>query len=67
MAATAATVEMKPSTTMMRRAAAAAALALAVGHVWRAPAQDRLRVAALAAGAGVGSAGRPARWTGVSR
>jgi hypothetical protein len=24
-------------------------------------------VAALAAGAGVGSAGRPARWTGVSR
>ena len=48
---------------------AADALALAVCHVWRGPAQDRLRVAALAGGIG---APMPAsrtlpRWTGVSR
>jgi crossover junction endodeoxyribonuclease RuvC len=48
---------------------AADALALAVCHVWRAPAQDRLRVAALAGGIG---APMPAsrtlpRWTGISR
>jgi len=48
---------------------AADALALAVCHVWRAPAQDRLRVAALAAGAGVVGYGASAstRWTGVGR
>jgi crossover junction endodeoxyribonuclease RuvC len=45
---------------------AADALALAVCHVWRGPAQDRLRVAALAAGAGVGTAGRVSRWTGIA-
>ncbi|MEI4270906.1 crossover junction endodeoxyribonuclease RuvC [Klenkia sp. LSe6-5] len=53
---------------------AADALALAVCHVWRGPTQDRLRVAALAAGAGVGaaplsvatrSAVRPGRWQGI--
>src|SRR4051812_18894924 len=48
---------------------AADALALAVCHVWRGPAQDRLRVAALAGGIG---APMPAsrtlpRWTGISR
>jgi crossover junction endodeoxyribonuclease RuvC len=47
---------------------AADALALAVCHVWRAPAQDRLRVAALAGGIGapVRSTTLP-RWTGISR
>ena len=48
---------------------AADALALAVCHVWRGPVQDRLRVAALAAGAGVTGYGAHAstRWTGVGR
>ncbi|MGY1634197.1 crossover junction endodeoxyribonuclease RuvC [Geodermatophilus sp. SYSU D01186] len=47
---------------------AADALALAVCHVWRGPAQQRLRVAALAGGIGapVRSTTLP-RWTGVSR
>ena len=48
---------------------AADALALAVCHVWRAPAQQRLRTAALAGGIGApipGSRTLP-RWTGVSR
>ena len=47
---------------------AADALALAVCHVWRAPAQARLRVAALAGGIGapVRSTTLP-RWQGVSR
>jgi len=53
---------------------AADALALAVCHVWRGPTSDRLRVAALAAGAGVApvplsvatrSAVRPGRWQGI--
>lgn len=59
-----------------RPADAADALALAVCHVWRGPTQDRLRVAALASGAGVGqvvaplsTAPRPAvrqgRWQGI--
>jgi len=46
---------------------AADALALAVCHVWRGPAQDRLRVAALAAGAGVRTGAGSSRWTGVGR
>ncbi len=62
---------------------AADALALAVCHVWRGPATDRLRMAALATGAGVdpvlaagfgaglGVGTRPAprqsRWTGIGR
>jgi crossover junction endodeoxyribonuclease RuvC len=48
---------------------AADALALAVCHVWRGPAQQRLRSAALAGGIGAplpGSRTLP-RWTGVSR
>ena len=47
---------------------AADALALAVCHVWRGPAQARLRVAALAGGIGapVRATTLP-RWTGVSR
>ena len=53
---------------------AADALALAVCHVWRGPTQDRLRVAALATGAGIAqgpltTAPRPAvrasRWQGI--
>ncbi len=59
-----------------RPADAADALALAVCHVWRGPTQDRLRVAALASGAGVGqvvqklsTAPRPvvrqSRWQGI--
>jgi crossover junction endodeoxyribonuclease RuvC len=48
---------------------AADALALAVCHVWRGPVQDRLRVAALATGAGGTGYGAQAstRWTGVGR
>jgi crossover junction endodeoxyribonuclease RuvC len=48
---------------------AADALALAICHVWRAPAQQRLRTAALAGGIGApmpGSRTLP-RWTGVAR
>jgi crossover junction endodeoxyribonuclease RuvC len=47
---------------------AADALALAVCHVWRGPAQHRLRAAAIAGGIGapVRSTTLP-RWTGVSR
>ena len=47
---------------------AADALALAVCHVWRGPAQDRLRVAAIAGGIGapVRATTLP-RWTGISR
>jgi crossover junction endodeoxyribonuclease RuvC len=48
---------------------AADALALAICQVWRGPAQDRLRVAALAGGLGAplpGSRALP-RWTGVTR
>jgi crossover junction endodeoxyribonuclease RuvC len=48
---------------------AADALALAICHVWRAPAQQRLRTAALAGGIGAplpGSRTLP-RWTGVTR
>ncbi|MCW2581529.1 MAG: Crossover junction endodeoxyribonuclease RuvC [Klenkia sp.] len=57
-----------------RPADAADALALAVCHVWRGPTQDRLRVAALATGAGVAqgpltTAPRPvvrqSRWQGI--
>ncbi|SSC21602.1 Holliday junction endonuclease RuvC, partial [Klenkia terrae] len=57
-----------------RPADAADALALAVCHVWRGPTQDRLRVAALATGAGIAqgpltTAPRPAvrasRWQGI--
>ena len=46
---------------------AADALALAICHVWRGPAQDRLRAAALAGG--IGAPVRPRtlpRWTGVA-
>jgi crossover junction endodeoxyribonuclease RuvC len=66
-----------------RPADAADALALAVCHVWRGPAQERLRTAALATGAGVDAAlaagygaglgvgthraPRPSRWTGIGR
>jgi crossover junction endodeoxyribonuclease RuvC len=48
---------------------AADALALAICHVWRAPAQQRLRVAALAGGIGapVPAARTLPRWTGISR
>ena len=43
------------------------ALALAVCHVWRGPAQDRLRVAALARGIGAPVVSRTLpRWTGVA-
>jgi crossover junction endodeoxyribonuclease RuvC len=48
---------------------AADALALAVCHVWRGPAQQRLRVAALATAAGAGygaGAGTSSRWTGIA-
>ncbi len=46
---------------------AADALALAVCHVWRGPAQDRLRVAALARGIGAPVTSRTLpRWTGVA-
>ena len=46
---------------------AADALALAVCHVWRGPAQDRLRVAALARGIGAPLTSRTLpRWTGVA-
>ena len=46
---------------------AADALALAVCHVWRGPAQDRLRVAALARGIGAPVISRTLpRWTGVT-
>ena len=46
---------------------AADALALAVCHVWRGPAQDRLRVAALARGIGAPVVRRTLpRWTGVA-
>jgi crossover junction endodeoxyribonuclease RuvC len=47
---------------------AADALALAVCHVWRGPAQHRLRVAALAHGIGapVSTSTLP-RWTGVTK
>ena len=47
---------------------AADALALAVCHVWRGPAQTRLRTAALAGGLGASLAPRTLpRWTGVAR
>jgi crossover junction endodeoxyribonuclease RuvC len=47
---------------------AADALALAVCHVWRGPAQQRLRSAALSAGLGASPAPRTLpRWTGVAR
>ena len=55
--------------TAPKPADAADALALAICHVWRAPAQQRLRTAALAGGIGApmpGSRTLP-RWTGVSR
>jgi crossover junction endodeoxyribonuclease RuvC len=54
--------------TAPKPADAADALALAVCHVWRGPAQQRLRVAALAGGIGapVRSTTLP-RWTGISR
>jgi crossover junction endodeoxyribonuclease RuvC len=46
---------------------AADALALAVCHVWRGPAQDRLRVAALGRGIGAPVTSRTLpRWTGVA-
>ena len=52
-----------------RPADAADALALAVCHVWRAPAQARLRVAALAGGIGapVPASRTLPRWQGISR
>jgi crossover junction endodeoxyribonuclease RuvC len=48
---------------------AADALALAICHAWRAPAQQRLRSAALAGGIGAPLPGARTlpRWTGVSR
>src|SRR3954468_22984098 len=47
---------------------AADALALAVCHAWRGPAQDRLRAAAIAGGIGASLAPRTLpRWTGVAR
>src|SRR5215210_5320864 len=47
---------------------AADALALAICHVWRGPAQDRLRVAALAGGIGAPMTTRTLpRWTGVAK
>jgi crossover junction endodeoxyribonuclease RuvC len=47
---------------------AADALALAICHVWRGPAQDRLRAAALAGGIGAPMTPRTLpRWTGVSK
>jgi crossover junction endodeoxyribonuclease RuvC len=47
---------------------AADALALAVCHVWRGPAQQRLRVAALAGGIGAPMTTRTLpRWTGVAK
>ncbi len=47
---------------------AADALALAVCHVWRGPAQDRLRVAALEVGIGAPVVRRTLpRWTGVAK
>jgi crossover junction endodeoxyribonuclease RuvC len=47
---------------------AADALALAICHVWRGPAQQRLRSAALSAGLGASPAPRTLpRWTGVVR
>jgi crossover junction endodeoxyribonuclease RuvC len=55
--------------TAPKPADAADALALAVCQVWRGPAQQRLRVAALAGGIGApmpGSRTLP-RWTGVGR
>src|SRR3954465_5911207 len=53
--------------TAPKPADAADALALAVCHVWRGPAQDRLRVAALTAGLGASMAPRTLpRWQGVS-
>jgi crossover junction endodeoxyribonuclease RuvC len=47
---------------------AADALALAICHVWRGPAQNRLRVAALAGGIGAPMTSRTLpRWTGVAK
>jgi crossover junction endodeoxyribonuclease RuvC len=47
---------------------AADALALAVCHAWRGPAQQRLKVAALAGGIGASVVQRTLpRWQGVSR
>jgi crossover junction endodeoxyribonuclease RuvC len=47
---------------------AADALALAVCHVWRGPAQQRLRSAAIAGGIGAPVVQRTLpRWQGVSR
>ena len=47
---------------------AADALALAVCHAWRGPAQQRLKVAALAGGIGAPVVQRTLpRWQGVSR
>ena len=47
---------------------AADALALAICHVWRGPAQQRLRSAALTGGLGASMAPRTLpRWTGVAR
>ncbi|CAA9251075.1 MAG: RuvC, partial [uncultured Blastococcus sp.] len=47
---------------------AADALALAVCHAWRGPAQQRLRVAALAGGIGAPVVQRTLpRWTGIAK